>query len=33
MCGCDFDGELDGCRNRYPDCPALTGMKYMKYEI
>jgi endo-1,3(4)-beta-glucanase len=24
MCGCDFDGELDGCRNRYPDCPALT---------
>ena len=27
MCGCDFDGELDRCRNHYPDCPALTGEK------
>lgn len=25
MCGCDFDDKLDKCRNKYPDCPALTG--------
>ena len=23
MCGCDFDGDTQGCRNRFPDCPAL----------
>lgn len=25
MCGCDFDDKLGICRNKYPDCPALTG--------
>ena len=24
MCGCDFDGEIQDCRNAFPDCPALT---------
>ena len=24
MCGCDFDDETQGCRNKFPYCPALT---------
>lgn len=24
MCGCDFDGSIQNCRNRFPDCPALV---------
>mmetsp|Transcript_31779 Transcript_31779/g.30301 ORF Transcript_31779/g.30301 Transcript_31779/m.30301 type:complete len:1026 (+) Transcript_31779:155-3232(+) len=24
MCGCDYDSEIDGCLNKFPDCPALT---------
>lgn len=23
MCGCDFDGETNGCHNQYPNCPAV----------
>ena len=25
-CGCDFDGDKRECRNRYPNCPAVTDI-------
>lgn len=24
MCGCDYDGETEGCKNKFPVCPALV---------